>query len=43
MSDLNLAVIGNSAIAALVDLRARIVWCCYPRFDGDPILLLECL
>src|SRR5260370_22788662 len=43
MSDLNLAVIGNSAIAALVDRRARIVWCCFPRFDGDPIFcsLLE--
>jgi hypothetical protein len=43
MSDLNLAVIGNSAIAALVDRLARIVWCCFPRFDGDPIFcsLLE--
>src|SRR5215510_14008491 len=43
MSDLNLAVIGNSAITALVDRRARIVWCCFPRFDGDPIFcsLLE--
>jgi len=43
MNDLNLAVIGNSAIAALVDRRARIVWCCFPRFDGDPIFcsLLE--
>ena len=43
MNDLNLAVIGNSAIAALVDGRARIVWCCFPRFDGDPIFcsLLE--
>ncbi len=43
MSDLNLAVIGNSAIAALIDRRARIVWCCFPRFDGDPIFcsLLE--
>jgi GH15 family glucan-1,4-alpha-glucosidase len=43
MNDLNLAVIGNSAIAALVDRWARIVWCCFPRFDGDPIFcsLLE--
>jgi GH15 family glucan-1,4-alpha-glucosidase len=43
MSDMDLAVIGNSVIAALVDRRARIVWCCFPRFDGDPIFcsLLE--
>jgi hypothetical protein len=43
MNDLNLAVIGNSAIAALVNRRAQIVWCCFPRFDGDPIFcsLLE--
>jgi len=33
---LDLAVLGNCAIAALVDRRARIVWCCIPRFDGDP-------
>src|SRR5688572_19864500 len=36
MPDLNLAVIGNSIVAALVDRRARIVWYCLPRFDGDP-------
>ena len=35
-SDLNLAVIGNCAHAALIDRRARIVWSCLPRFDGDP-------
>ena len=35
--DLDLAVLGNCAIAALVDQRARIQWCCIPRFDGDPI------
>ena len=34
---LNLAVLGNCVIAALVDQRARIVWCCIPRFDGDPV------
>ena len=33
---LDLAVIGNGRTAALVDL-ARLVWWCYPRFDGDPI------
>jgi pentatricopeptide repeat protein len=36
-SDLNLAVIGNCAHAALIDRRARIVWGCLPRFDGDPV------
>jgi GH15 family glucan-1,4-alpha-glucosidase len=37
MPDLNLAVIGNSIVAALVDRRGRIVWYCLPRFDGDPV------
>jgi GH15 family glucan-1,4-alpha-glucosidase len=37
MPDLNLAVIGNGIVAALVDRRARIVWYCLPRFDGDPV------
>ncbi len=30
-------LIGNLAISALVDDEARIVWSCFPRFDGDPI------
>jgi len=34
---LNLGVIGNCAFSALVDVRGRIVWCCLPRFDGDPV------
>ncbi len=34
---LDLAVIGNCAIAALVDRQARIVWSCFPRLDGDPV------
>lgn len=34
---LDLAVIGNGRTAALVDPSSRIVWWCYPRFDGDPI------
>ena len=40
---LNLGVIGNCAFSALVDARGRIVWCCLPRFDGDPVFnaLLE--
>ncbi|WP_243370521.1 glycoside hydrolase family 15 protein [Microvirga solisilvae] len=37
MSSLDLAVIGNCMISALVDRRAQIVWSCFPRFDGDPI------
>src|SRR4051812_39386523 len=36
-SNLNLALIGNCAIGALVDRRGAIVWCCMPRFDGDPV------
>jgi GH15 family glucan-1,4-alpha-glucosidase len=34
---LDLAVIGNSALAALIDRDGRHVWCCWPRLDGDPI------
>jgi len=42
-ASLDLALIGNCAISALVDKRAAVVWCCMPRFDGDPIFhaLLE--
>jgi GH15 family glucan-1,4-alpha-glucosidase len=36
-ASLALGVIGNCAFSALVDARARIVWCCLPRFDGDPV------
>ncbi|MCB2106982.1 MAG: glycoside hydrolase family 15 protein, partial [Rhodobacteraceae bacterium] len=35
--NLNLAVIGNCTVNALIDTRARIVWSCMPRFDSDPI------
>ncbi|HTQ14325.1 MAG TPA: glycoside hydrolase family 15 protein [Rhizomicrobium sp.] len=35
--DLDLAVIGNGRIAALVDRQARLLWWCFPRFDGDPV------
>jgi GH15 family glucan-1,4-alpha-glucosidase len=35
--NLDLAVIGNSIMGALIDRRGRIVWCCYPRFDADPV------
>jgi GH15 family glucan-1,4-alpha-glucosidase len=34
---LDLAIIGNGRTAALVNPESRIVWWCYPRFDGDPI------
>ncbi len=34
---LDLAVIGNGRTAALLEPTSRIVWWCYPRFDGDPI------
>ena len=34
---LDLAMIGNGRTAALVNPRARIVWWCCPRYDGDPV------
>lgn len=37
MSNLDLAAIGNCAVAALIDCDARIVWWCMPRLDGDPV------
>jgi len=37
VTDLDLALVGNCQIAALVDRSARIVWACLPRFDGDPV------
>lgn len=37
MGNLDLGLIGNCSISALVDKKARIVWCCLPRFDGDPV------
>ncbi len=36
-ANLDLGMIGNCTISALVDGRGRIVWCCMPRFDGDPV------
>jgi len=36
-SSLDLGVIGNCSFSALIDKLGRIVWCCLPRFDGDPI------
>ncbi|GAA0253818.1 glycoside hydrolase family 15 protein [Rhodanobacter caeni] len=34
-ASLELGVIGNGSVAALIDSHARIVWCCLPRFDDD--------
>ncbi|MFO1184932.1 MAG: glycoside hydrolase family 15 protein [Bauldia sp.] len=36
-SSLDLGVIGNAAIAALLDGEGGIVWFCVPRLDGDPV------
>jgi len=37
MSVLDLGLIGNGTISALVDEHGDIVWSCFPRFDGDPL------
>ncbi|MDO3388439.1 glycoside hydrolase family 15 protein [Gilvimarinus sp. SDUM040013] len=34
---LELGLIGNCVIGALVDKFAEVVWTCLPRFDGDPV------
>lgn len=36
-NSLRVGMIGNCAYSALIDEQARIVWCCLPRFDGDPV------
>ena len=36
-ASLNLGIIGNCTISALIDAHARLVWCCMPRFDADPV------
>ncbi|MDY7548545.1 glycoside hydrolase family 15 protein [Glaciimonas sp. Gout2] len=36
-STLACGVVGNCALSALVDEMGRMVWCCLPRFDGDPV------
>ncbi|HTJ65283.1 MAG TPA: glycoside hydrolase family 15 protein [Alphaproteobacteria bacterium] len=40
MQTLDLAVIGNSVISALIDRNGRHVWHCHPRLDADPIFCL---
>ncbi|HEY9568047.1 MAG TPA: glycoside hydrolase family 15 protein [Thalassobaculum sp.] len=37
MSTLDLGLIGNCCYGALVDPFARILWCCLPRFDAEPV------
>ena len=37
ITSLDLALVGNGAIGALIGPRAEVVWTCFPRFDGDPV------
>lgn len=37
MQHLQLGLIGNCAVNALVNTDANIVWACMPRFDSDPL------
>lgn len=34
---LDLAMIGNCSFAGLINKMGTVVWCCLPRFDGDPV------
>ncbi len=34
---LNLGVIGNCSVAALISQNASIEWFCYPQYDSDPV------
>jgi len=36
VTSLDLALIGNGTVGALVDPLGEVVWACVPRFDGDP-------
>src|SRR5690349_24513237 len=36
MNSLDLGLVGNGTISALISPRGEIVWGCFPRFDGDP-------
>ena len=36
-ANLDLALIGNGSIGALIDSRGGIVWACLPRFDSEPV------
>ncbi len=37
MANLDHAVIGNCAVAALISSTARLEWFCFPRLDGEPV------
>src|SRR3989454_9065233 len=37
MTSLDLALVGNGTIGALVSPLSEVVWACFPRFDGDPV------
>jgi len=37
VTSLDLALIGNGSIGALIDAHGAVAWCCFPRFDGDPV------
>jgi GH15 family glucan-1,4-alpha-glucosidase len=37
MQGLELAAIGNCAVASLVSREGRQIWFCFPRLDGDPV------
>lgn len=34
---LDLAVVGNCEVSAMIDRQGRVVWMCLPRPDGDPV------
>jgi GH15 family glucan-1,4-alpha-glucosidase len=34
---LELGIVGNCTISALIDRQGTVVWSCFPRFDGDPL------
>ena len=37
MSTLDLGLVGNCSIGALIDAKAEVRWACFPRFDGDAV------
>ncbi|HET8748038.1 MAG TPA: glycoside hydrolase family 15 protein [Ramlibacter sp.] len=36
-NSLSLGMIGNCAYSGLIDREGRLMWCCLPRFDADPV------
>jgi GH15 family glucan-1,4-alpha-glucosidase len=37
MSSLEMGILGNGTVAALVDEQAAVSWMCLPRLDGEPV------